>query len=444
MRIVRSSLLFVIQIINGFLILNTDLVLICNRHIEIGSEQRLDYSKARERLQEQVRKKIQQLSQVELSKAITNSIGERRVRDLIDFLVGIELKDSWDVALDYLENSMNRDYEIPPLTGKKTRRIEPLKFREVLFSIFGCQGIEAIDMETSAIISKLHDAHSIANAEILFKKIVNEELHHHLKKSNFLFIDTDAAASCLENNLVNQIHQEMENNLSSISLISPSHSIDISSLWYTEYGRIALCTLGIPGSKADKETLDMVLSVLPVSQRVRDKIMKNRLTKNLSPPLNDDYQSLLKAMIDQDTMMLAQLGSRNAIPLMNYLLEESVDEFNSEYNSQKYSKITTQLSNHLFIRSIDSVLSLEKMVAADDYRISSLGIIALGNYYHESAVSLLAETICATKNDNLRNYAIQSLNRIKTKFPETKSLLKNLVDSIHKGCKELRRFLEHY
>ena len=391
-----------------------------------------------------MRKKIQQLSQVELSKAITNSIGERRVRDLIDFLVGIELEDSWETALDYLENSMNKEYEIPPLTGKKIRRIEPLKFREVLFSIFGCQGIEAIDMETSVIISKLHDGHSITNAEILFKKIVNEELHHHLKKSNFLFIDTDAATSCLQNNFVNQVHQEMENNLSSISVISPSHSVDISSLWYTEYGRIALCKLGISGSKADKQTLDMVLSVLPVSQSVRDKIMKNRLTESLSPPLNDDYQSLLKAMIDQDTMMLAQLGSRNAIPLMNYLLEESVDEFNSEYASQKYSKIIMQLSNHLFIRSIDSVMSLEKMAAADNHRISSLAIIALGNYYHESAVSILTETICTTKNDDLRNYAIQSLNRIKIKFPETKAILKTLFSSIHKDCKELRCFLERY
>jgi hypothetical protein len=360
----------------------------------------------------------------------------------MDLLIGIELEDSWNLALEYLEGSMNGEYEIPPLTGKKTRRVEPLKFREVLFSLFGCQGLEAINIDTSTIVSELHKAHSITNAETLFKKAVNKELGHHSKQSNYLFIDPDAANLCLRDNLANQIHQEMENNLLSISVISSSGSIDISPLWRTEYGRVALCSLGIAGNQIDMQTLDMVLSVLPVSQKVRDKITKKRQTRNRRPALNEEYESLLTAMIDQDTTVLVQLGSRNAMPLMNYLLEESVDAFNSEHTPQKYSEIARQISNHLFIRCIDSILPFERMMAVDDHRISSLAIIALGNYYHESAVGILAELICTTKNDDLRNHAIRSLSRIKTKFPETKSILGKLIIGTYKDCNEIKRFLE--
>lgn len=391
-----------------------------------------------------MRKKIQQLSEIELSKAITNAIGERRIRDLIDYLIGIELEEGWNQSLDYLGDSLNREYEIPPLTGRKTRRMEPLKFREVLFSIFDCQGLEAINIDTMTIISKLHNAQSITNAEIFFKEIVNEKLQCHLKDSNLLFINIDGVKSYLDTNLINQIHEKMEENLLSVSLKSNSESVDISPLWYTEYGRTALCRLGIQGSHIDKQTLDMVLSVLPVSQTVRGNITNNMHARRLNPPLNDEYQSLLRAMIEQDIMTLAKLGSRNAIPLMNYLLEESVDTFNSEYTSQKYSKIAEQLSNHLFIRSIDSILSFEKMTRADDHRISSLAIIALGNYYHESAVIILAEILCRTKNSDLVNYASQSLRRIKSKFPETKPILKKLMDTMHNNCKPLRQFLESY
>jgi hypothetical protein len=99
---------------------------------------------------------------------IVNAIGERRSRDLLDIVATVEQDKGWNTALEHIITAADKEYSTPASFGKQRTRIEPLKFREMIFSLLSCDGLEPVQTDTMTLLQMLKSNISLADASQSF------------------------------------------------------------------------------------------------------------------------------------------------------------------------------------------------------------------------------------------------------------------------------------
>ena len=157
-------------------------------------------------------------------------------------------------------------------------------------------------------------------------------------------------------------------------------------------------------------------------------------------PSQPQYRKLLTSIIIQDTSTLTFLGSRHACPTLTHVLKDTTGLYISTDESISYQKLVLSIRDHVAIRYTDSILPLAELVDLHDTRIATVAIGALSNFYHESAVLSLLDSFCRKKSRPIRESILEAIRHIKSRCPETKSVVS---DAIQRGCmyhSELERF----
>ena len=95
---------------------------------------------------------------------ITDAIGDRRYRDLVDLVARIEGEDGWSTALEFLISARSQKYISPLTMGQDRTCLEPLKYREMIFELLSCKGLEPVTTDTTTLLNNLDGESSLIDA----------------------------------------------------------------------------------------------------------------------------------------------------------------------------------------------------------------------------------------------------------------------------------------
>ena len=375
---------------------------------------------------------------------IANAIGERRSRDLIDIIAAVEQNKGWKTALEYLIAAANKNYSTPASFGKRETQIEPLKYREMIFALLSCSGLEPVQTDILDLLRMLESNSSLADASQSFILHTQEAAMKQIKAGDTLYFNLPPAQKFDElSRLIETARTELIGNL---ILRRDGKHVDLTQLWYSEYGRLALSDLGIKGTKASIDQLDMVLSVIQVSPEVKERI---RISETSEPsrravirPSNQMYKELHEYIIDQDIEGLISKGSNHSLLTLNSVLDNAVTQYMTSKSSEAYRKLLQSINSHVAIRNLNSIASLEKLLRMDNQRVVTPSISALGNLYHESSAHAIVDLLCKTVDEQITKASVTALDNILKKSPETLVVIKDALESDCKNRRHLRQFLK--
>lgn len=376
---------------------------------------------------------------------LADAIGERRGRDLLDAVATTERDEGWNTAVQYLIMAAQADYVTPASFGKVRTRVEPIKYREMVFELLSATGLEPVNFDTVDLLKSLEDKDSLAEATHSFGAHVQELSLEQIQNGDTLFFDLPMSNVQAFEELESTLESTRLGEIARLVLIQDGNTIDVTPLWYSEYGRRALSELGVKGTLLPTDQLDMVLSVIQVSPAISGQIQIQREEKtDLRPPVapsNSLYADLLQATINQDLDTLSSFASRHSLPTLNVLLQNTVTQYHESPSSDNYRLVLECMKSHIAVRSIDSIIALEKLVRLDDPRVATPAINVLGNLYNHSSVLTLAETVCRGKKEWIIHPALNALESISKKCPETVPAIEGLLQSDCKNRVILKRFL---
>ena len=389
---------------------------------------------SRKDLLESVHQYIQQSEEKERIQLITDSVGERRERDLQDILSQIEQERGCQEVINCLSKIPNFSYSLPIGAGPPKSKVEEMKLRETIFSLLSCHGLEPVTIETRDLLDYIKDEESLVDASSKARNYVESLVIKQIQSGDVLFFDPSNFDSHISNSLVEIIEQSQQEQVSTVSITYYDNEYDIHSLWYTEIGRQALSTIGIRGNRIDSEQLDTVLSVIQVPLSIKEE--KPPRNSRFHEPSNKCFADLLISMINHDVVHLCDLGSRLSYPIIKIILEEALDHYLHEPTSERYRNVLTGINAHIRIRTIDSIGFLEHLTQSDDLRIATTAITALGNFYHESSASALVDLLCKTKNQDIIKAATSAILNVSKRCPETGFVIINAIES--NSCTQTR------
>jgi hypothetical protein len=391
------------------------------------------------------RQKIKEIEEERIIQEMANAIGDRRVKDLSDITTNVELTDGWSTVIEYLIGASKTQYSVPIGYSHPRVMVEPLKFREVIFELLGCSGLEPIPETTEELLLGTASADSSVDAIRLFLDFVTKSAENQVANGNTMFLDISNSTNSIPVKLVLAIEKSQAQKITLVDVVQQHGSLLIEDLWYTELGRRTLADLGVLGKRISDEQYELVLSVIQVSPAVKGKLqtpkidtMSDRLF--VKPSLSPHYMDLLGFIINHDTEGLRALGSKHSLLTLNYLLRSAIDEYKSTESSQSYRRLLSSIRDHVAIRMLESAIILNEMTSEKDTRVATPAIGALGNYYHESIVSVLVNIICTTRITKARESALVSLKNVKNRCPETRAIIENCLLSDCKNSPALRRF----
>jgi hypothetical protein len=363
---------------------------------------------------------------------VTDAIAERRSHDLIDFLAVIEQREGWPSALDYLRKASEMEYPIPMGAHGYRTRLEPLKYREMLFELFSCTGLEPVSCDTTILLDELEDETSMVAAATRFSKRVEQSAVDQVKSGDTLFFDFSNVLD-LGGEAETVLEKTRKTEIETISHLMNGRNTDLGVLWSTETGRRLLSEIGVKGSDAqviNTEVLSVIQSLLESSQKtIDDETSVQFNAQEHKEPSNGLYRLLLHSIIDQDEEKLRSLGSRHALATFNVMLCNSLVSYQTLESSDSYRQLIRSIGNHVVVRAVESIPTIERIARADDTRISTLGIAALGGFYHESAASVLIGIICETTAKELVDASLSALDGIVRKSPEARHLVTQVIHS---------------
>ncbi|MHA2378026.1 MAG: hypothetical protein ACXADO_00190 [Candidatus Thorarchaeota archaeon] len=373
-----------------------------------------------------------------------DAIGERRSRDLLDIVATVESSEGWSVVIQYLIMTADAEYVTPASFGKVRTHIEPIKYREMVFDLLSASGLEPVESDTVSLLRKLENEESLVTASQSFGTHVQELGLSQISEGDTLFFDFPAFPTQTSKELVAKIESARLKEISELRLRKHGNRIDVTSLWHSEYGRRALSELGVQTSVTEDQ-LSMVLSVIQVSPTVKRGI-KILVDESPSPrecptPPNPLYASLLKSMIKQDLESLCSLASRHSLPTLSTVLENSVGQYQESLSSEDYRHMLECMNTHVAVRTLDSIMAFQKLVKLDNPRIVTPAINALGNFYNESSVLTLAETLCQRKDEWVVTPVLDALDNVYRKCPEAEPAIKRTLESECANSTPLKRFL---
>ncbi len=394
-----------------------------------------------DRLLKESRMRIAEIEERDKLDEIANAIGDRRERDLLDLLANIEAGNGWGTAVQFLIESAKSTYSAPIGAGGRQRRIEPLKYREVIFATFSSAGLEPVNYDTVALLDELQDEKSMVSAIRTFAARVQNLAIEQFQNGDALFFDLTSMSSSLPTELIEMAEAIHKKRIHELIIPVNGKQAHLKQLWYSEYGRIALSEQGIKGNKLLLFNLDSVLSViqLRIGYRPMTKEDDSPLEVPEVSPANTEYGNLLTMMINQDINGLGLLGSKYSLPLLNVVLESAVVDYQQDKSNNLFRNFISRMNSHVQVRSLNSLATFERIMQLDNSRLVTPITIALGNYYHESAASVLIELACRTRNKEVEAASITSIANIHRKCPEVEVVLDKVLASECRNRGRLRR-----
>lgn len=384
---------------------------------------------SRDRILKAVKERVKESDEHERIRIISNIIGNRRDRDLVDIIAQIEQDDGWSTALEYLMKARSQKYSSPMTMGTNETNLEELKYREVVFGLLSCAGLEPIPVNTTTLLKELSSELSLVDAShALVSKLENLAVDQ-IRKGDTLFFDFSENIS-ISQETVNLLQHTRSKNIQDISIGQDGATININALWYCEYGRLTLAKLGIKGTLIDTDTFNRVLSVIqePIDS-TKDMTASSQNDEDIhSRPVNKEYKKLLTQIIHQDIDGLSHLASRHALPTFNTLLDEASSQYKDSPSTTGFKKILQCINAHIAVRTLDSVITLEKTSHMKNPRIATMAILAIGNFYHESAASILVDKLCNSKNREIIETTTRSIEAIYKRCPEADYVISSHLD----------------
>ena len=394
-----------------------------------------------DRLLKKSRKRVAEIRNRDKLDEIANAIGDRRERDLLDLLANIEVKNGWETVVQFLIESANSTYSAPIGTGENQRRIEPLKYREVIFAIFSSAGLEPVNHDTVALLDELRAEESMVSATHTFAARVQNLAIEQFQSGDALFFDLTSVSSSLPTDLIEMAEATHKKRMRKLIIPVGRNQAHVKQLWYSEYGRTALAEQGAKGNELLLSDLDSVLSVIQL--RTGRRPMTNEddspLEVPATSPANADYGNLLTMLITQDINGLGLLGSKYAHPLLNTVLESAVVDYQQDESNNPFRRFISCINSHVQVRSLNSLATFERIMRLDNSRLATPVTIALGNFYHESAASVLVELACGTRNKEVEAASLISVANIHRKCPEVEVVLDTVLASECRNRGRLRR-----
>ena len=120
---------------------------------------------------------------------ITNAIGDRRYRDLVDTIATIESEDGWSTALEFLMKAQNKKYSSPIAIGQDKTNLEELKYREMVFELLSCSGLEPVTTDTTELLKELGTESSLVDASRALVLRLEELTAEQIQTGDTLFFD---------------------------------------------------------------------------------------------------------------------------------------------------------------------------------------------------------------------------------------------------------------
>ncbi len=380
--------------------------------------------KDRESILIAVKERVKQSEELQLTQMIVDAIGERRYLDLKDLISQIEQDRGWSEALKHFSKARELPYILPIGAGPSKTLIEDLKYREAVFTLIDCNGFEPIPVTTEEIISSFENVDSLIDASKSFHTECELLAVKQIESGDTLFFNQAHLDSSISIDVVNLLEKTQHEEIANLSLEKHGEKINILPLWYCEKGRQTLSQLGIQGTKIDSEAFDIVISVIhqiiPITGTTKKQIIH---------PSNSLYRTLLTSTINHDIESMCSLASKDSYHPLKSILEESLDCYKKHSSSTNFRSVLACVNAHIRVRTSESILLLEELAHSKDTRIATTTITALGNFYNESAASALVDLLCETKNREIVNTTIRAIKNVSTRCFETKSVVRNAIDS---------------
>jgi hypothetical protein len=398
---------------------------------------------SRDRIFRAVRERIQEADEQERIQMITNVIGDCRYRDLVDIVAKIEGEDGWSTALEYLIKSEHGKYISPLTIGQNKTDLEILKFREMIFELFFCKGLEPVSIDTTNLLEELADESSFVDASRALFARLEQLAKEQIQTGDTLFFDLFENTS-ISQELLNLVSQVRNENIQNVSLDRNDSQFNVESLWYCEHSRIVMSMLGVKGFIIDSDTLDSVLSVIQKPNSIKSKIVdvssfRNSKESSWNRPTNSTYKKLLSHIVHQKVTELSLLGSRHAVPLLNTLLDQSSSVYEDSSSTISYKEMLDCINAHISVRNIDSIISLEKSSKMKNTRIATTATLALGNFYHETSVNTLATLLCNKRSKEIQEAAAKAIQNVYRKCPEADHVIADFLDGNCKNHGKLKK-----
>ncbi|MHA2188953.1 MAG: hypothetical protein ACXAAP_01900 [Candidatus Thorarchaeota archaeon] len=402
------------------------------------------------RLRRAAKERIRKAEDEERIQSLADAIGDRRQRDVLDILATCEQEDSWQTSAGYLINASSQRYTRPIGIGGLQPKIEPMKYREIVFQIFSCTGLEPVHEDTVSLLKETEAESSIANAVQVFTEHTITSSLEQVQQGDSLFFDSTNLSGPTTRMFKEELERTRDREIKHMKLEQNGDSLSIKPLWHTEYGRKALAGLGIQGNTLDITQLDIVLSVIQVPRQIKSILSKTISSQNIEidtfhGPSNNHYRTLLEAIISQDLNQLRLLGSKYSLPAIRSLTLKKADEFSRTESSEDYRSFLLCVDSHVTIRALDSIMTLENLLEIRNSQINTPAIMALGNFYHESSSAVLIDMICTSSDEEILQACEAALLNVQQRSPETTGLIEEyLSKSSCRNLSYLKRIYKHF
>ncbi len=389
----------------------------------------------REAILKAVKERVRQSEERQLTQMIANAIGEQRNRDLEDLVSQIEQDRGWSVALKHLFQAQYLPYRLPIGVGPSKTLVEDLKYRETIFGLLGCSGFEPVSLTNDEILTILEKSKSLIDASQSFLSECELLTRKQIESSDTLFYDTNLGDSTLPQDILQVIEESQQQSVTQLVLMRNKNKVNILPLWYTELGRQTLSELGIKGSKIDSETFDIVISVL--QYQIQTTTTQGKVFPVSLPdyPSNNVYRDLLSSIIEHEIESLVNHSSKHSFSIIKFLLKDNLDQYEQQRSSDNFREILLLTNAHVRIRNPQSIMLLEELAYSKNIRIATTAITALGNFYNESAASVLVDLLCTTKNREVSETVMRAIRNISKNCFETRYVVKQAVES--ESCNNL-------
>ena len=394
-----------------------------------------------DRLLKKSRKRVAEIGDRDKLDEIANAIGDRRERDLLDLLANIEARNGWETVVQFLIESSKSTYSAPIGAGGNQRRIEPLKYREMIFATFSSAGLEPVNHDTVSLLDELRGEESMVSATRTFAARVQNLAIEQFQGGDALFFDLTSMSSSLPTDMIEMAEAIHKKQMHELIIPVSRKQAHVKQLWHSEYGRTALAEQGAKGNRLLLSDLDPVLSVIQLrtGRQPMTKEDDSFLEAPAVSPANIDYGNLLTMIINQDINGLGLLGSKCSHPLLNTVIESAVVDYQQDKSNNLFRKFISCINCHVQVRSLNSLATFERIMQLDNNRLATPVTIALGNFHHESAASVLIELACRTRNKDVEAASLASIANIHRKCPEVEVALDTVLASECRNRVRLKR-----
>ncbi len=395
---------------------------------------------------EVLKKRIREAESNEHLVLLVNAIADRRIRDLSDIVSEMESSLGWEQVVAYLYQAVTKEYPTPFDLGQKNARLEPLKYREVLFELFSCKGFEPVDVDTGKVLDLASSESSLIDASRSIFQELKTKASEQIAECDVTFFEANTMDTDFPDDLQSLLSSALEKQIKEVRLEQRGHEIDVWPLWNTHAGLKALVDVGVKGRFIDNDSVSMVLSVLqssvPVSYTIQE-VQKFARAPASRYPAHEDYGSLLRSLMDQDILGLMNLGSRLAVPTLSYILSEQVSDYMERgmRTSETLRNLLRTVTAHTRIRSVESVIPLGNLCYFGEPHLTTPAIVALSNFYDQSAVHALAALLCTTASDAVVRETSKAIMNISTSCAEATHVLNQTLTQECRHPARIRKLL---